>query len=366
MKIARLSEFQAVPDKVLVIFPGALGDFICFLPVLEKLAGRRSVDLLARAEYAALLPATVMTRSLECYEITRLFIPGAERDERLRDFFGSYSFIYSWMGSGQPDFVRHLRMLSDGKLGIFPFRPSLQVHMTDYYLSCLGNKHPREIFPAIALRFDALAWSHRFWQQNGFERKRILVLAPGSGAKEKNWPIEFYRVMADWWERRFGGKVIVVLGPVEEEREERRNSWGRALMVHGLDLAEVAALLDRCDLYLGNDSGVSHLAAALGVETVVLFGPSDPAQWAPRGKRVTVITQDVECSPCAHPVMKVCPHRKCLTMLSPGDVIGMLEEVLERPPGVHELEVASLTRWDVGVKVEVKNDHKFGCDALLG
>ncbi|MFQ5903205.1 MAG: glycosyltransferase family 9 protein, partial [Candidatus Binatia bacterium] len=224
MKLTRLSGSQVVAGKILVIFPGALGDFICFLPALEKLARGREVDLLARAEYADLLPATVVVRSLERYEITRLFVPGAERDERLRGFFGSYAFIYSWMGSGQPDFVRHLQVLSNDKLRIFPFRPSrLRVHMADYYLSCLGEKRSRRIFPVIPLRSDALAWSHWFWQQSGLREKRVLVLAPGSGAKEKNWSVRSYQAMADWWQRRVGGKVIVVLGPVEEERKEIEN-----------------------------------------------------------------------------------------------------------------------------------------------
>lgn len=337
MKHVQLSELQANVKKALVIFPGALGDFICFLPALEKLARGGEIDLLAQAQFADLLPATVKTRSLECYEITRLFVAGAERDQRLRVFFGSYAFIVSWMGSSQPDFVKHLQALSNGKLRIYPFRPSRsRVHMVDYYLSCLGERSPREIFPGIPLRSDALVWSRRFWRQSGLEKKRVLVLAPGSGAKEKNWPIQFYRVVAEWWEKRFGGKVLIVSGPVEEERGEIGGLWASALVVHGLDLAQVAALLFRCDLYLGNDSGVTHLAAALGVETVALFGPTDVTQWAPRGGRVTVISQNAECSPCMDSIMKACPHRKCLTAFRPGDVIRMLEKVLERSPGVDE------------------------------
>ncbi|MFQ5904075.1 MAG: glycosyltransferase family 9 protein, partial [Candidatus Binatia bacterium] len=265
----------------------------------------------------------------------------------------------SWMGSGQPDFVRHLQILSNGKLRIFPFRPSeLRVHMADYYLSCLGEKRSRGIFPAVPLRSDAVAWSHQFWRQSGLKEKRVLVLAPGSGAKEKNWPIRFYQAVTEWWQRWIGGKVIVVLGPVEEERKEIGNLWSRVLVVRGLELAKVVALLTRCDCYLGNDSGITHLAAALGVETIAFFGPTDPAQWVPRGKRVTVVTQNVECSPCIDSAMKVCPHRKCLTALSPGGVIGMLKGVLERSPGVGEVSEASLTRWEAGIRVEVKNGWK--------
>jgi len=317
--------------RTLVIFAGALGDFICFLPALEKLAADGGVDLLARSEYADLVPSTVMVRSVECHEITQLFVPGADENERLKSFFGSYASIYSWMGSGQRDFVRHLQTLSDGTLRIFPFRPSRsRVHMTHYYLSCLGEKNPREIFPIIRLRSDALTWSRRFWQHSALERKRVLVLAPGSGAREKNWPIDFYKAVGEWWKKGTKGEVVIVLGPVEEARGERGELWDHAVVVRGLNLAQVAALLLRCDVYLGNDSGITHMAAALGVETIALFGPSDPVQWAPRGSNVRVVSQGVPCSPCAHSVMKACPHRKCLTQLNPHGVIGFLEQVVEK------------------------------------
>lgn len=330
LKLVRVAGSEPIPEKILVFFPGALGDFICFLPALEKLATATEVDLYARTEYAGLPPAPVRVYSLERYEVSRLFVPGAEREERLQRFFGPYSRIYSWMGSGQQDFVKHVQMLAGGKLSIFPFRPSgSRIHMVDYFLSCVGIEAPREMLPDILIRPGALAWRRWFWRRSGLEGKRVLVLSPGSGAREKNWPIGSYMAVAEWWEKKFDGQSVVVLGPVEEEREQNGNCWGNARVVRGLELAKLAALISRCDLYLGNDSGVSHLAAAVGVKTVALFGPTDPLQWAPRGRRVTVVTQNVECSPCLPQVMKLCPHRKCLNALSPDSVIHRLEELLK-------------------------------------
>ncbi len=292
------------------------------------------MDLLARTEYGELLPAAIQTRSLECYEISRLFVSGADEEVSLRRFFGSYACIYSWMGSAQQNFVRNLGVLSEGQLRIFPFRPfASRVHMTDYFLSCVGEGHPVEILLDIPIRSETLAWRRRFWRQSGLEGKKVLILSPGSGAIEKNWPPEFYIEVAEWWEKKIGGESVVLWGPVEEERAQNGDPWGRARVVRGLELAKAAALIRQSDLYLGNDSGATHLAAVLGIETVALFGPTDPVQWAPRGKRVTVITQSVECSPCLPPVMKSCPHRKCLTTLSPGNVIHRLGELLEMRNG---------------------------------
>jgi len=80
-------------------------------------------------------------------------------------------------------------------------------------------------------------------------------------------------------------KKYEVNGPVEEERMADYRSWGDALLVNGLSLSQVVALLSRCDVYLGNDSGITHLAAALGIETVAIFGPTDPVQWGPPGEK---------------------------------------------------------------------------------
>lgn len=317
--------------KILVLFPGALGDFICFLPALDALASDGEVDLLARTEYADLVPPGIRSRSLERYEVSRLFVAGAEQEERLKRFFGSYSSVCSWMGSGQRDFVSRLEMLCGGKLRIFPFRPAdSRVPVVDYFLSCVGVTRPKDFPPCIPVRAEASAWSEEFWRRCGLQGRKVLAFAPGSGAREKNWPFEFYLEVADWWKKKFAGESLVILGPVEEELGRNGKDWEQVRVVGGLELAKLAALIRRCDLYLGNDSGVTHLASALGVETVALFGPTDPLEWAPYGRRITVITQNVECSPCPTQVMKSCPHRQCLTALSPGRVLGKLEEILRK------------------------------------
>ncbi|MBI4529459.1 MAG: glycosyltransferase family 9 protein [Deltaproteobacteria bacterium] len=317
--------------KTLIIFPGALGDFVCFLPALQRLAGEAQAELLARAEYGDLLPSNVVTRSLECYEISRLFVSGGEGEKRLKKFFASYQAVFSWMGSGQPDFVTRLSALCQGKSRVFPFYPPEPGrHIADYYLSCLDKDcdSVQKPLAAISLKSEALDWCGELWKQLGLERRKILALAPGSGAREKNWPADGYKAVIEWWEKAVGGKCIVVLGPVEEARGQINDFSASGIPMRNLKLAQLAALLSRCDLYLGNDGGVSHLAAALGAETVALFGPTDPARWRPRGRSVTVMTLNVECSPCSSEIMKSCSHRKCLTSLRPGDVIETLEQLL--------------------------------------
>ena len=334
---------DAPQRRVLVIFPGALGDFICFLPALCALGEDACIDLLARSEFADLAPAVVNVASLERYEIRRLFVAGAQYEERVRNFFASYAAVYSWMGSQASEFVRQLEAVSQGSARLFAFRPKDQeMHQRDYYLTCLDKPDRNPRLPAIAPRPHAVEWRDHFWRRNSLAGKAVLTLAPGSGAAEKNWPIHFFRAVAEWWRRSTQGAAVLLTGPVEEERGGFDTLLDCCKSARDLNLAQVAALLARSDLYLGNDSGITHLAAALGVRAVALFGPTDALEWAPIGERGTVLTRNIECSPCAVSVMKICSHHKCLTALYPADVIRELEKLPE---------VATLTRLGAGIRV---------------
>jgi len=86
-------------------------------------------------------------------------------------------------------------------------------------------------------------------------------------------------------------------------------------------------VLARCDVYVGNDSGISHLAGAVGAPTLALFGPSDPLQWAPRGARVTVLRAGVTCARSSFEQTKT-SQRHRLTVLESAKVIQKLEELL--------------------------------------
>jgi ADP-heptose:LPS heptosyltransferase len=327
--------------RSLILFPGALGDFICLLPALERISQGSRVEILARKEFEDLVPSSVAVGSLECDEIRRLFVPGGGASQRLRRFFESRDVVYSWFGSSQSVFCTELGRASQGKAILFPFRPfHAGPHQTDYYLSCL--QQATGAVPAVSVQPEAKRWCDGYWRKQALGQQPVLALAPGSGAREKNWPVASYRLIADWWREKFHGAVIVALGPVEDERGGFESVCPGALVARGLTLGQLSALLSRCLLYLGNDSGTTHLAAALGVRTVALFGPSDPRQWAPRGDKVTVLRAGVDCSPCAIAAMKSCSHRDCLATLEPAFVIERLESLSE---------LANLTRWGVEIRV---------------
>jgi ADP-heptose:LPS heptosyltransferase len=315
-----------IHGRVLILFPGALGDFVCFLPVLECLARRKSIDVLARTEFSDVAPPCASVRSLERSEIRSLFVPGGGTDEKVRDFFASYECTYSWMGNGDSIFKQELQAATQGKVRMFRFRPKAsQMHQVDHYLSCLQDGSAMSV-PHVLQRPDAIQWAQTYWAENSLNFKPVLAIAPGSGAREKNWPVNSFEAVGRWWRERVGGKVITILGPVEEERGGYDCLCCEALVMRGISLDRLTAMLARCSLYLGNDSGISHLAAAVGSPTAAVFGPSHVAQWTPRGKDVLRLRQNVQCSPCTVSAMKACPHRECLTLLTPLAVIRQLEQ----------------------------------------
>jgi ADP-heptose:LPS heptosyltransferase len=331
-------------NRIAVFFPGALGDFICLLPALQILAEGAQVELFTKMAFAGIVPRHIRVRALERYEINRLFVTGAACERRLGDFFSPYRRVYSWMGSGEPVFRRELRALAPGRVRLFAFHGAdAAMHQSDYYLSCVETSRKTGPAVTIPLQPEALQWRKEFWQRHGLQDKALLVMAPGSGSGEKNWPAEYFFTVGRWWRERTGGAVIALFGPVEEECGGFAATAEEFIAARSLSLAQVAALLSGCNLYIGNDSGITHLAAGVGVPTVALFGPSDPRRWAPRGPKVLLLRRRVACSPCAIAAMKACAHHRCLHQLVPSRIIGALEKFNE---------VATLTRVGAGITVQ--------------
>lgn len=139
---------------------------------------------------------------------------------------------------------------------------------------------PPDLAPTPAELDAAEAWLARL--PAGF-----LALHPGSGSPAKNWPFERFLDVAEALAPR--EPWLLALGPAEEHLARTRgagSSLARAVIARGLALDVLAALLSRAGRYVGNDSGATHLAAACGAPTLALFGPTDPAVWAPDAARV--------------------------------------------------------------------------------
>jgi ADP-heptose:LPS heptosyltransferase len=154
----------------------------------------------------------------------------------------------------------------------------------------------------------------------------LWAIHPGSGSRHKNWPLERYIRIARELESTKALKPIFLLGPVEEEMNLGPLLRHQEFTVLSLlPLGILTGILSHCAGYLGNDSGGSHLAAALGLPTVALFGPTDPLLWGPTGPSVRIVSASKNCSPCSEESRRVCPEKACLSDITVEEVFEVIQ-----------------------------------------
>jgi len=159
-----------------------------------------------------------------------------------------------------------------------------------------------------------------------------MAVAPGSGSRRKNWPLDHYYEVSRALGWEYGLRVVWLAGPAEKDMlpylGPLAQAQGQLLLAHR-PLARVALILWRCRLYIGTDSGLTHLAAAVaGPEVLALFGPTDPRVWAPLGPHVRTLR-----APCPQTLHEVdgtiySPENRCLKALSPETVLAAAAQVL--------------------------------------
>ncbi|MGD0948809.1 MAG: glycosyltransferase family 9 protein [Candidatus Binatia bacterium] len=296
--------FQPVHESALLLFPGALGDFICFLPTLVELRARHPGHMLVVAKPALLdlvRPLQVATASIDGRAVASLFSSSLLVTAETKALLAGFDTAYSWTGFGDPDVVRHLAALTGGRVNTYRFRGMDQgEHAVDYYARCAGVTPSKSIAESVA---DDANWFATVQRQRRLGDS-FAVIHAGSGSPRKNWL--GFAALVRWWQRRARSPVVLLRGPAEAERSASTDC-GADVVLEGLTLPQVATLLRRARLYVGNDSGISHLAGAVGVAGLALFGPTDPSVWAPRGPHLQTLHAPEPCRQCGPEVF--CVHR---------------------------------------------------------
>src|ERR1035437_271085 len=273
--------------RVLVIFPGALGDLMCLMPALAAISRRHpgaSVELMARLELARLAAGrTVVARghSIDAREVGELFTD--EASGNARRFFADFDRIYSFFASDDRRFRARLAAATDGLVSFHPFRPGGDGHVSAAYLRATEieiDAAASPEYPRLEPTAHDLAAASRALVQSKCAVSNLIVIFPGSGSPGKNWPADKFAALASKLSMSNRASVAVILGPAEISLEPIFRESGVAVLKQ-LDLPTVAAIARVASAFVGNDSGVSHLAAAAGASGVVIFGPTDPARWGP-------------------------------------------------------------------------------------
>jgi ADP-heptose:LPS heptosyltransferase len=295
--------------RVLVIFPGALGDLLCLIPAVRAIARRNpgaSLDLMARGELARFAVGRLgfaRGHSIDRREVGHLFVANERVSEEARALFGAFDRVYTFFGADDPNFRRSLEDASAGRVSFYPFRPPGDGQVARCYLRALGENDASPFENRIELMPQDIESAARITARLGFAPHSFVLILPGSGSPTKNWPAANFAALAER-----AAPSVVLLGPAEAGLKSLFESLGLTV-VSDLELGEVAGLahLSRC--FLSNDSGVSHLASASGARGLVLFGATDPSRWRPLG--------DVEVV-----------HRDPLDTLPVAEVVAALEQLL--------------------------------------
>jgi heptosyltransferase-2 len=238
------------------------------------------------------------------------------------------AFEAAWIAwrSAIPERIGYLRdargFLLTRAVGV-PRPGELPAHETYYYLELLrraGWIERLETVEHISLGVDpaslecAEASLHRAGARSGALR---LALAPGAAyGSAKCWSPERYAALADRLIAEFDADVIL-FGTAAENAVAQRIATGMQrrpiVLVGETSIGELPALLASCHLFIGNDSGAMHVAAAVGLPVVGIFGPTDPAGTAPVTPRFTLVRQPVSCSPC---FLRHCPvDHRCMARI---------------------------------------------------
>lgn len=212
-----------------------------------------------------------------------------------------------------------------------------KVHQTDYYLEmvkALGCMSvPKEMH--METKINVLEARNILSKFVPDADKAIIGIAPGATyGPAKKWFPERFAEVADRLAQKFSAQVIVMGGKSDDEtaREVQKTAESKLINLAGkTTLREAIYLISRCRLFISNDSGLMHVAGALNVPTIAVFGSTNPTTTSPVGRNSVIVRHDVPCSPC---LKKTCPTDfRCMRLVSVEDVLKVVQNLLRDKNG---------------------------------
>lgn len=282
--------------RILVIRGGAIGDFILTLPAIAALRRQfpqARLEVLGYPHIAQLAMVGGLVdrvQSIEAGSLAGFFARGGRLAEHLADYFSEFDLILSYLYDPDGIFRTNVGLCTSAQFITGLHRPdeAAGLHATKVYLQPLERLaiFDADPVPRLALRPQPASLSSQPPALNP------LALHPGSGSDRKNWPepkwAELLRHLMDSTDT----DLLVVGGEAEGERLQRLAAPllpARSQVAQSLPLAELAHRLAGCRAFIGHDSGISHLAAAVGLPCLVLWGDTAEEIWRPPGERVLVL-----------------------------------------------------------------------------
>ena len=286
-------------ERILVIRGGAIGDFILTLPGLRTLrqaCPHAHIEILGYRHIAALAENRFYAqavRSIEYGPLSGFFAKNSELPAELADYFASFDLIISYLYDPDGIFESNLRRCGVENLICGPAK----IVETDGHaarqlarpIEQLGIRVV-DLTEKIFLSEEDRQFGRKFLQTPS---QPIIAIHPGSGSKEKNWSLQNWIELfsTQHWQIKKRPSLIVVSGEADKEQTARlEHIWKdqEIRFAKNLPLPHLAGVLED-SVFIGHDSGISHVAAAAGANCILLFGPTDPNVWAPRNENVEVL-----------------------------------------------------------------------------
>jgi heptosyltransferase-3 len=275
--------------KILVIRGGAIGDFILTLPAIAALRNQFPGAHLEVLGYPHIVQLAVAgglvdrVQSIEARALAGFFARGGALEPDLADYFSQFDLMVSYLYDPDGIFRTNVSRCSRAQFIAGPHRPDERVplHAAKVYLKPLERVAIFDADPVPRLALDS--------QPATVDR---VALHPGSGAEKKNWPEHKWAELVQHVLDGTSLSLILTGGEAEGERLQRLAAAlppARVSVAQSLPLPELARKLQPCAAFIGHDTGISHLSAALGLPGLVLWGETAEEIWRPPQKNVVIV-----------------------------------------------------------------------------
>lgn len=292
-----------IPQKIICVHNGALGDFLQAWPALYCLTQNWPVKEFfwaGRTDYSLWTkPLGFKSCDLKIMRLIQGLYSFSKWPQDLEDY------LVIWFGLSKNPLAVTSKQLW--------FLPGLDLDH-DYWLPPM-HRYARQLI-SRNLKWETNwqeAWKSLISPVASDQLKNNILLFPGSGHRAKCWPLEYFIELAQWLRKEQNKEIVFVLGPVEQERG-LMDQVKKIEQVSPRSLQELQVLLLKSRLVIGNDCGPMHLAGVMGIDTLTLFGPACARQWGTwQGK---TIQSPAQCSPCTQTARIVCEQPVCMSEIT--------------------------------------------------
>jgi len=276
--------------KILLIRGGAIGDFILTLPVLAALRRQfpaARLEVLGYPHIAQVALAGGLAdelRSIDARPLAGFFARDPALDPGLQKYFAEFPIIISYLYDPDRIFQNNVQRSCKGQFIAGPHRPEEVQgrHATEVFLEPLQRLAIFDADPVPRLSFATRS------KPDG----KLIALHPGSGSEQKNWPLQNWIELAQALTRKSNASLLLIGGEAEGNKLQTlagKLTGDACEIALQWPLEKLAERLACCAVFVGHDSGITHLAAAIGIPTVALWGATAESVWRPRGESVRIV-----------------------------------------------------------------------------